>query len=326
MLPLGIVIPTKNSMAYLPRHVEGLRPWLDLVEQIVVVDSFSNDGTLDFLQRNLSHPRVTYTTHPPGLYASWNHGIAQVRSRHVYISTVGDTITRAGLEMLVHTAEALDCDVVVSKPYFCDANGRFLPDILWPVDDIIATLGGTAPRKLHKLEAVIFAAVHATGALTGSCASCVFRTATLQRFPFPTEFGGAGDGAWGVVHAAEVNWGIVAQKISTFLMHPPDPSSMHRQPLNHVCRMDGLLCEAAQRWQREGVMSPAALEAIGWKRLTQMLANYLALKSRLNEQRHGAFPWIMNPFAWLIRTRRALISMQLRHIQRRALAAALLVK
>src|SRR4051794_30761037 len=118
MLPLGVVIPTKNSLPYLPAHLAGMREWLGLVEEVVVVDSFSTDGTVDFLKSNLSHPRVTYASHPPGLYASWNHGIAQIRSPYVFIATTGDLITPAGLQQLCQTAEMLACDVVISKPTF----------------------------------------------------------------------------------------------------------------------------------------------------------------------------------------------------------------
>jgi hypothetical protein len=54
---------------------------------------------------------------------------------------------------------------------------------------VIATLDVRQPRRLQPFEAVIFAAVHATNALTGSCASDLFRAEILQRHPFPTDFG-----------------------------------------------------------------------------------------------------------------------------------------
>src|SRR5277367_523651 len=101
MLPLGVVIPTKNSMPYLPAHLEKLREWQDLAQEIVVVDSFSADGTVDFLKSNLAHPKISFLSHPPGLYQSWNHGVGHISARHTYISTTGDTITRAGIEKLV---------------------------------------------------------------------------------------------------------------------------------------------------------------------------------------------------------------------------------
>ena len=84
-------------MAYLPRHLDFLEKWVDAVEEIVVVDSFSEDGSMDYLKKRLKHPNVQFLTHPPGLYASWNFGIGKVQARYVYISTIGDTITREDL-------------------------------------------------------------------------------------------------------------------------------------------------------------------------------------------------------------------------------------
>ena len=97
MSQIGVVIPTKNSIAYLPRHLAALHQWSDLAGEIVVVDSLSTDGTVDFLKTNLRHPHVRFVSHPPGLYQSWNHGLQQIRSKYAYVATVGDTITRAGM-------------------------------------------------------------------------------------------------------------------------------------------------------------------------------------------------------------------------------------
>lgn len=319
MLPLGVVIPTKNSMPYLPRHMAGLRPWLDLVAEVVVVDSFSTDGTVEYLRAELAHPRVRFVSHPPGLYASWNHGIAQVAAPLTYLATAGDTITRAGLETLVQAATDLTCDVVVSKPDFVAPDGSAIPDIPWPVDDIVATLGITAPRRLHKLEALVFAAVHLTGALTGSCASCVFRTATLRRLPFPTEFGTVGDGAWGVRHATEVTWGIVPGRFSTFLMHPPSATEEDRQSYPHSRRMDEVLREGVARWLREGSLTRDELDRIHWDDLERTVTEHLAAKSQYDRQRRAHWPWLLNPAAWLARTRRQQSQAALRALKQAAL-------
>src|ERR1035437_2645280 len=104
MLPIGVVIPTKNSMKYLLGHLENLSTWIDLAEQVVVVDSFSKDGTVDYLKKHLRHPQIKFIDHPPGLYASWNFGISHIASEFCYISTVGDSITRKGIEHLAITA------------------------------------------------------------------------------------------------------------------------------------------------------------------------------------------------------------------------------
>lgn len=270
----------------------------------VVVDSFSNDGTVDYLREHLRHLRVNFVSHPPGLYASWNHGIAQVTAPLTYIATVGDTITRAGIETLVQAANALACDVVVSKPDFVAPEGSALPDIPWPVDDIIATLGIAAPRRLHKLEALVFAAVHVNGALTGSCASCVYRTATLRQFPFPPEFGTVGDGAWGVMHAAEIAWGVVPGRCSIFLKHPPSVSDVDKRSYAQSRRMDEVLAATVLRWLASGAVTQRELETIGWLDLFQAVTRHTETKVAFDRRRSAAWPWWLNSAAWGERIRR----------------------
>ncbi len=318
-LPLGVVIPTKNSMPYLPRHVAGLRPWLDLASEVVVVDSFSTDGTVDFLRANLAHPALQFLTHPPGLYASWNHGIAQISSKYVFIATTGDTITRAGVCQLVEVAESLACDVVISRPSFCDVSGETMPDKQWPVDDVIATLDVRRPRRLQPFEAAIFAAVNATDALTGSSASDLFRTEVLQRYPFPTDFGYSGDSAWSWMHAAEVAWGIVPERFSTFVLHPTTASVAERQCLLAARRADAVLRVAMDFWRRTGVITEHTLPRALWENLLACLTSYFDAKAAFDQNRRHSVPWVLNPRAWRNRIQRERAAKKLRRLKQAAL-------
>jgi glycosyltransferase involved in cell wall biosynthesis len=304
MLPLGVVIPTKNSMPYLPAHLEKLREWQDLAQEIVVVDSFSTDGTVDFLKSNLAHPKISFLSHPPGLYQSWNHGVAHISARHTYMSTTGDTIARAGIEKLVAAAESLAADVVISKPAFRQRDGQPAADISWPIDDIIATLGITTPRKLAKLEAMVFAAVHATGALLGSSASNLYRTEILRRLPFPTEFGTAGDGAWGLMHAAEATWVVAPGKFSTFLIHPTNASADEKKSYRESRRPDEVLRVSTERWLGQGSVAANELDLIRWKELLDCVTRWLDNKIAYDRLRTGRTPWSLNPVAWITRSRR----------------------
>jgi hypothetical protein len=319
MLPLGVVIPTKNSMPYLPRHVEGLRSWLDLAAEVVVVDSHSNDGTLDFLLANLKHPALRFTSHPPGLYASWNHGIAQISSRYVYLATTGDTITREGICKLVETAETLVCDVVISRPTFCDLSGQPGPATWWPADDVIATLDVNQPYRLRQIEAVIFAVAHAADALTGSCASDLFRTEILQSHPFPTDFGLSGDTAWSWMHAAEVSYGVVPDRVSTFLRHPTSASVTEKQSLLAARRADVVLRAAMDSWRQTGVMTEQTLPSALWEELMAWLTSYLDAKAAFDRNRRSSAPWVLNPRAWRNRIQRERATKQLHRLKHTAL-------
>ena len=206
-------------MAYLPRHLESMKEWLPLVEEGVVVDSESNDGTVEFLKKHLGLQSARFFAHPPGLYQSWNFGIAQCTGKYIYLSTVGDSITRTGLQCLVDTAEAFDCDVVISPPRIVDEQGR---EVIrrWPIFDLIKALRLASPVTLNGPDTLLFALISLHQAILGSSASNLYRTDCLKRAPFPTDFGRGGDVAWGLRYAAETKLGIVPKVFSTFLLHP----------------------------------------------------------------------------------------------------------
>lgn len=321
MLPLGVVIPTKNSMPYLPGHLEAMRAWQDLAREIIVVDSFSSDGTVEFIKSKLEHPHVRFLSHPPGLYQSWNSAIAQVTQPYVYLATTGDTITRDGIEKLVAAAESLKADVVISKPGFVSRDGRPVEDIHWPIDDIIATLNITGPRKLSRLEALVFAIAHPGGALLGSSASNLYRAETMRRLPFPVDFGTAGDGAWAMLHAPEVTWAVLPEKFSTFLIHPSNASTDEKRSWQEARRADVVLKSGMEAWRRAGVVTDQDLSSLGWGELLAALTSYLDAKAAFDQNRRSSLPWVANPGAWKNRLSRNRSAGRLDRLKNRALAA-----
>ncbi len=307
MPSLGLVIPTYNSRRYLERHVEGLLPWIDLVQEIVVVDSHSKDGSAEFLRERLPHPNLQIEQHPPGLYASWNHGIGLLRTEYFIMSTTGDTMTRKGVQALLRCAERDRCDIVLSKPVFVDLEGQ-VRQIRWPVDDMIESLEPGESRTFAGLEALVYAAGRPDSALLGSSASNLYRTEFFQRRPFPLGWGMAGDAGWGWQHAIEARWGAVAGKYSRFLVHPPQSDEKDRRPTGHN-RADRVLHDAIPRWLASGAVAPQELAAIGWDRLLRHLTRYLDLKADLDAARSRRTPWFLRVSSWRKRrTRRTAFS------------------
>src|ERR1039458_5366153 len=223
-LPIGVVLPTLNVRPQLPAHLAQMRTWLDLVEEIVVVDSQSDDGTEDYLRTQLRHPRTRFFSQPRGLYQAWNYGVGKVRSKYTYISTAGDSVTREGLEHLVETAEHFNADVIISPPRFVLEPGARMPFEHWPIHELIAQLRLASPALLPRPAAFFHAVYHAVEqrlfGLLGSSASNLYRTATLQQRPFPTDCGHAGDTFWGVRNALQVSLAVTPRECSTFLIHP----------------------------------------------------------------------------------------------------------
>ena len=309
-------------MALLPAHLESMQSWLDLAEEVVVVDSLSTDGTLELLRKRLTHPRVRLLTHPPGLYESWNFGLAQMRARYAYISTVGDSITRCGLEHLCTVARDLRCDLVVSKPSFVDLQGRHLPPPRWPIDDICETLRVKETAAVEGVVLFLFALVNYTDAILGSSASNLYRTECLQRRPFRTDFGTVGDGAWGLQNALDVRLGLTKQVCSVFRHHPKSYGlARYAVPqLAEKLYTLGVVVHRDRITQNRELR--AETERLRFAQILALAGKHAVAQRRLEGFRRSRWPWSMNPAAWLARLERDRAFRHM-HVLKRAAVKAL---
>ncbi len=187
----------------------------------MVVDSHSTDGTVEYLQANLRHPRLRIVQHPRGLYQSWNAGIALLSTEYVFIATAGDAMPRAGAEHLLAVAERFDADIVVSPPKFIDKAGREVPKISWPVHDVLREVGATEPFLPDAKDMMrwTFVAGGNFSGILGSSASNLYRTRLLQAHPFPTDAGRCGDVAWGLRYVAKAKVAFTPQVCAEFVFH-----------------------------------------------------------------------------------------------------------
>ena len=298
---LGVVVPTRNSLRYLPQHVEAMNHWTDLASEVVVVDSESTDESVSFLRSNIKHANVRVFNHPPGLYASWNFGIGQLRSEYCLISTTGDTISRVGVLSMLEQAAKTDCDILLSKPSFTDTDGH-THHKRWPIDEVIDYYSINGFHELSGLEAAIFAASHPESALLGSSASNLYKTSTLQNLPFPTDCGVGGDGLWGWKHAGEVRWCVSSSCYSTFLLHEPQSArkDLEQRPDSNPA---DILRKAADLWDKSGKIASGKLTAAEWDKLMLRLSLYLDAKAIFDQARKRK-PWVVRPSAWRARLMR----------------------
>ena len=296
-LPVAVVLPTYRCRAYLPEHLDAVRAWAGLVVEIVVVDSFSDDGTPEFLKEQLSLPNVRFHCHPRGLYQSWNFGISQISAKYTYISTVGDVITQDGLKHLVAVAEQFQADVTLSPPRFVNSDGGVAENSQWPIQDLIQWLGIDRPTAISSVHAFLMSALAIPQGIMGSSASNLYRTELLKTHPFPTSFDPAGDTAWSLQHGLRTRFAVTPSSVANFLFHPkekmPNPEQEERL-------FDALFDLAL-----------AACEAPDRRELLPLLANLrgeiteLKRRSRVYDRwRKHPWPWILRLSGWVVRGRR----------------------
>jgi Glycosyl transferase family 2 len=320
MPSIGVVIPCINARSYLERHQDSLAPWLDLAAQVVVVDSQSTDGTMEFLKERLRHPASVFLQHPPGLYQSWNFGIKNISAKYVYMATVGDSITRQGLEHLLAVAEEFQSDVVISKPRFIDDAGQPLPDNRWLIDEILDGLNILRPRLLSTTEQFLFTVTNLWGAILGSSASNIYRAETLQQRPFPTEFGTAGDGAWGVQNMFDVKIAVTPERFSTFRDHPKAYSLAQYQVESLAMKLFRLTQRVIAGQQPGRPALPQILEAVNWAELEPALNQATIAQENMERLRRQPTPAILQPAAWQARLARGRARRKINEITGRFLA------
>jgi glycosyltransferase involved in cell wall biosynthesis len=304
MLPISVLIPTRNCGSFVPAHIESLQPWIDLAEEVVIVDSNSTDGTVDLLRAGISHPNIKFLTHPPGLYQSWNFGIQNTAAKYVYISTVGDSITREGVEQLHKVAGQFQCDVVISKPNFINTAGEPMPDDRWPIDVIIDRLKIDRPRLLTTIEQFLFAVTNTWGAILGSSASNLYRGQCLKDRPFPLEYGTAGDGGWGIQNIFDVAIAVTPSRFSNF-RHHEKAYSLSEYPMDSLTtKLFRLAQTVVAQKQAVDPALPALLERIRWPELEKALEIVPIEQTKLEDLREKSVPWFLNPAAWQVRSTR----------------------
>jgi hypothetical protein len=277
--PISAVLPIFNCRERLARHLESVKSWAPLVEEIIVVDSGSSDGSLELVRESLSGCRSRFIHNPPGLYNSWNAGIAAANSTWCYISTVEDPITTEGLAHLLETARQYESDAVISPPEMRSEDGSKPVDQKMPSNLVAESFrsSGLTSRLLERSESIALLCGLFPHGLLGSSASNLYRTSFLQAHPFPTDVGHCGDTAWGATVAPFAKVAFTARECARFYCQT---RFREENPRVQLDRHRQLASKAIAALEAETARSPEAAAMLGWFRATDQststLWNWLA--------------------------------------------------
>ena len=94
--------------------------------ELIVCDSFSSDGTWEFLEGFKNDPRIRLHRVPKeGLYAGWNECIRRSQGEFIYFATADDTMERDCLRFLAGGLHAQPgVDIALSEVRRIDEDGR----------------------------------------------------------------------------------------------------------------------------------------------------------------------------------------------------------
>ena len=300
--PITAVLPIFNCRERLARHLESVKRWAPQVEELVVVDSGSSDGSLELAREILGGERARFLHNPPGLYQSWNAGIASATAEWCYISTVEDPITPEGLTHLLEIARRHGADVVVSPPEMRSEDGSQPVEQKMPSNLLADSFrfAGLEDRLLSRGESIALLCGTLPHGLLGSSASNLYRTAFLQAHPFPTDVGHCGDTAWGVTVAPIAKVAFTPRECARFYCQTKHSEMSRKSQLLQFQILSSLALESLK--QTPGEQAELTI-AHGWLRshlhqaesLWEMLAAHEKYEQQLFMKYQGGI------FSYLLR-------------------------
>lgn len=220
---LSVIFPTYECRKLIECSITSIQSWLDLADEVIIVDSHSSDSSGDFLAQSISHSNLKILKTPRGLYESWNAGIAHSTGKYIYISTAGDTIERSHLLHLLAEIEKKSADIIISVPQSLNPTNSRNWSHGWRTPSLIKSINEENILLLSKAEAFTYTFIDCPGSLMGSMASNLFRGQYLRERPFPIEYKRVGDTAWMMRYCGDCRIAISPRIGSTFLHHSSDP-------------------------------------------------------------------------------------------------------
>ena len=311
-----VIIPTRNSRNDLEAHVHALNQWIYLASEVIVIDSESTDGTIEYLNDNLKHSSIKFLDHPVGLYESWNFAIAQVESDFIYMATVGDRISKENVIRLCHEAESTNADIVISPPTLISPDGTS-SEANWPIKQYLARTRRTHAHIISPLEVLLWNITCLPGTLIGSSASNLYKTKTLASSPFPTNCGHAGDSAWAISNSINLSWHIIPDLNSEFITHgnskkSRSPKSRNRESLYNLAAFS--LENLPLTLKRHPAIEPL-------KAFVSKLQEKDTIITDFNQLRKKTRAWFLTPQGWSLRTAKKRNSKQLKNLKIKAIKA-----
>lgn len=103
---ISICLPSLNGRSFLKDRLNSIMAQTLTDWELIVCDSYSDDGSWEFLQQFADDGRIRlYQVPRAGLYAGWNECLKRCRGEYVYIATVDDTCEATFLEKMVGALE-----------------------------------------------------------------------------------------------------------------------------------------------------------------------------------------------------------------------------
>ncbi len=219
---ISIILPTFNSIQFLPERVETVLNQTKTNWQCIVIDGYSSDGTWEYLKKIAKKDKrfELYQYPPIGVYDAWNKGIKLVRGDYIYIATSDDTMELNCIEKMY---EALlqhpKCEVAHCCLTIIDKNSLPVPT-QWRNWAKVKFHGDKITQRYVR-EAPFDGYVHAGwSTVYASLTQLLIKKSVFDKIGlFRTDFGNIADYEWGVRVGFSCNIIHIPEFLATWRRH-----------------------------------------------------------------------------------------------------------
>ena len=237
---VSVLLPNLNHLAFLQRRTDSilnqtLKDW-----ELIVVDSYSTDGSWEFFQDLAKRDnRVKISQAPKGLYQSWNRCLKQVSGEFVYIATSDDSMQFNALEKMVEALrEHPECGICDSQLEMVDESDRPIEgtnDSLF----FYRYLGSLISKKHIRRRPHDGIVYLSSNSVYTSMTQILFRRSLLQKVgPFKTKWGSKCDYEWGIRASFSTDTIYLPEKLSQWRRHVDQATAKKPSTPAHQGRLE----------------------------------------------------------------------------------------
>lgn len=291
---VSICLPCLNSRRFLCERLESILSQTFQNWELVVVDSYSDDGSWELLQECARHDQRVKLFQAPreGIYAGINACIQKSQGEFVYIATSDDTMEPRCLEIMVSALEARpECDLATCNLILTDEQGSPLPvNQQWRQFDVGRYFGDLLDRSHVRMAPHDGLLHYAVFTVYTSLTQLLVRRDVFRRVGlFDTSFGSYGDFEWEMRTSLCSNAVHIPVALATWRQHrvQATKSIHHSEGRRLLLRMSRIAWKRAaglgfkmkhlsrssfERRFREEFISYGVIERKGWMRKALFLA------------------------------------------------------
>jgi glycosyltransferase involved in cell wall biosynthesis len=213
---ISICVPNLNKRPFLTERMETLLAQTFTDWEMIVCDSFSDDGSWEFFQKFKDDPRIRlYQVPRAGLYAGWNECLRRARGEFINIATSDDTASPKLLEKLFEPLQRRpEISVSVCDFSDIDEHSKPLPRREADYRDFLGNWLNTPSIRNGKTEFLLHAWF---GTIWITMAAVMFRRSLLDKTgEFATDRGSFADYEWNMRAALHGDVAFVPEALTTF--------------------------------------------------------------------------------------------------------------